>query len=290
VHSEADFLPGLIVDKYDKYISFQINTAGMENFRDKIIDSLVEIFLPKGVYDKSDRKIRKIEGLDTKNKVVYGIVPENLVIVENEVKFSVYLKEGQKTGFYLDQRKNRKIISEYVKSGDKILDLFSNSGGFGIYAGKRGSEYIKFVDISENALNQVEYNCKINQIKNYAIVKKDVFDFLKKEIATGRTYNLIIIDPPSFAKTKHEKEGALRGFKYLLINGLKLLEKDGYLAVFSCSYHVDLEDLMNVLMQAARDTQNLIEILEILKQDKDHPIAANMPESFYLKGLLVRKL
>ena len=133
IHSEADLLPGLIADFYNGYIAIQINTAGMENFRQLILDTLIETLSPEGIIDKSDDKVRKKEGLTTENKVLYGSIPDRILITENNINFSVYLKEGQKTGFYLDQRKNRKLVSEYVQTDFKVLDLFSNAGGFGIY-------------------------------------------------------------------------------------------------------------------------------------------------------------
>ncbi len=290
IHSEADNLPGLIVDYFDGYLSIQINTAGMENFREEIIQSLTEIINPKGIYEKSDEKARKKEGLKTKERIIFGEIPEKIVIEENEVKFYVHLKSSQKTGFYLDQRKNRKIVSEYVEKGFKVLDLFSNTGGFGIYTGLKGAGFVKFVDISETAVPLIEENAKLNNLSNFEIVKKNVFHFLKEELETENKYDLIILDPPSFAKTKHEKEGALRGFKYLILNSLKLLDKNGFLAVFSCSHHVLLEDLINITKEASKDTLNKVEIFEHLFQDVDHPYILNIPTSLYLKGFLLRKV
>ena len=290
IHSEADNLPGLIVDYFNGYLSIQINTAGMENFRKEIIQSLIKILNPKGIYEKSDEKARKKEGLETEEKVIFGEIPEKIIIEENDIKFYVHLKISQKTGFYLDQRKNREVVSKYVEKGFDVLDLFSNTGGFGIYAGKKGAEFIKFVDISDTAVPLIKENAELNNIQNYEIVKKNVFHFLKEEIETENRYDLIILDPPSFAKTKHEKEGALRGFKYLILNSLKLLNKNGYLAVFSCSHHVSLEDLLEVTKEASKDTLTRVEILEHLFQDIDHPFILNIPMSLYLKGLFFRKV
>ena len=290
VHSEADELPGLIVDFYDNYLSLQINTAGMEVFRKEIIESLVEIVRPFGIYDKSDQKVREKEGLLTENKVIYGEVPEKVLIKENNVRFYAYIKEGQKTGAFLDQRKNRKIVSDYVEKGFRVLDVFSNIGGFGIYAYTKGAEFIKFVDISEKVVNQLKENVELNLVKNYEIVNEDAFKFMKNELKKREQYDLIVLDPPPFAKTKHEKQGALRGFKYLILTGLKLLRKNGLLAVFSCSHHVSLDDLKRVSLDASKDTKFRIEVLEHLFQDIDHPYVLNIPNSLYLKGLLLRKL
>ncbi|WP_029520388.1 class I SAM-dependent rRNA methyltransferase [Persephonella sp. IF05-L8] len=286
IHSEADLLPGLIADFYNGYIAIQINTAGMENFRQLILDTLIETLSPEGIIDKSDEKVRKKEGLTTENKVLYGSIPDKILITENNINFSVYLKEGQKTGFYLDQRKNRKLVSEYVQTGFKVLDLFSNAGGFGTYCGKKGADFIKFVDVSDLALNQVQENCRLNEITNFQTIKEDAFDFLKNETDS---YDLIIVDPPSFAKSRHERQGALRGFKYLIVNSLKILNPKGYLAVFSCSHHISMQDLIDLTTSSAAITGDILEIKEFMYQDKDHPAVINMPNTLYLKGLLVQK-
>jgi len=288
VHAEADFLPGLIIDKYNQFLTIQINTAGMENFRDIILEILIKNLEPKGIYEKSDKKSREKEGLLTEDKVLYGNIPDRLEVIENNVKFVVYLKESQKTGLYLDQRENRRIVSKYA-SGN-VLDLFSNAGGFGIYAYKNGAKFVKFVDISPNAIKHLEENIRLNNLKNYEIVKQDAFDFLKEELKRGLKYNLIVIDPPAFAKTKKEREGALRGFKYLILNSIKLLEDNGFIAVFSCSQSITMEDLKKVSLEASKDTGYQLEVIKHLYQDNDHPYILNVPNSLYLKGLLLRRV
>ncbi|MGC9188669.1 MAG: class I SAM-dependent rRNA methyltransferase, partial [Sulfurihydrogenibium sp.] len=290
IHAEADGLSGLIVDYYDGYLSIQINSAAMEYFRDLIIQSLIDVLNPKGIYEKSDEKSREKEGLTTQDKVLYGEIPEKIEIFEYNAKFFVNLKESQKTGFYLDQRENRKVVSDFVKEGFEVLDLFSNSGGFGIHCALKGASFVKFVDISSNAVDYIEKNLSLNSIKNYEIVKEDVFDFLKQEVKTGKKYDLIILDPPPFAKTKNEKEGAIRGFKYLILNSLKLLNENGYLAVFSCSHHVSMQDLIDTTLQACKDSSSTVEIKKFLMQDTDHPYVLNIPSSFYLKGFLSQKV
>ncbi|NPA51989.1 MAG: class I SAM-dependent rRNA methyltransferase [Aquificae bacterium] len=290
IHSEADSLPGLIVDYYNNYLSLQINTAGMEVFRKEIIQSLIEIIKPFGIYDKSDAKMRDREGLFTENKIIYGEIPDKILVKEENIKFYVYLKEGQKTGAFLDQRKNRKIVSNYVEKDFKVLDIFSNTGGFGIYAYKKGASFVKFVDISQKTINQLKENIDLNFVKNYEIEKEDAFKFLKKELAQKKNfYDLIILDPPPFAKTKHEKQGAEKGFKYLILNSLKLLKKEGMLAVFSCSHHISLKDLKEISLKASKDTNTKIQVLEHMFQDIDHPYILNIPNSLYLKGLLLKK-
>jgi 23S rRNA (cytosine1962-C5)-methyltransferase len=290
IHSEGDFLPGLIVDYYGGFLSIQINTAGMERYRNEILEVLIELLNPRGIYEKSDVKSREKEGLTTREGVLYGDIPENITIKENDVFFYVNLKESQKTGFYLDQRKNRQVVSSYVQKDFKVLDLFSNTGGFGIYAFKKGASFVRFVDISPKAVKQLKENCLLNNLTNYQIIQEDVFDFLKEEQKKKNMYNLIILDPPPFAKTKKEKSGALRGFKYLILNSLKLLDEGGYLAAFSCSHHVDMEDLKNISLEASKDTKIPVEVVEHLYQDIDHPYILNVPASLYLKGIFLKKL
>lgn len=290
IHAEADFLPGFIADYYNGYLSIQINTAGMENFREYILQALIDILSPKGIVEKSDKTSREIEGLHTQERVLYGNVPEHLIIEENGIKFKVNLINSQKTGFYLDQRANREKISNYVKEGFEVLDLFSNTGGFGIYTASKGADFVKFVDISPSAVSLIEENIKINRYKEFSVVKSDVFDFLKEELKSANKYNLIILDPPPFAKSRNEREGALKGFKYLILNSLKLLEKDGYLAVFSCSHHISHQDLVEITFEALKDTGFTTRYVQFMSQDIDHPYILNIPNSFYLKGFLIQKI
>ena len=286
IHSEADDIPGLIVDKYKNYLPVQFNTLGINNFKNEIVEALIKILNPEGIFQKCDEKVAKIEGFECEEKQIFGKIPEEIIINENNIKFSVSIKEGQKTEFFLDQRKNRKIVSNYVEKDFKVLDLFSNAGGFGIYAQKAGASEVDFVDISKQACESTEKNCRLNNIRSYNIYNEDAFDFLNK---TQKKYNLIVIDPPPFAKTKREKEGAVRGLQYLVINSIKALENEkGYIAVFSCSHHIDFEDLNRVLLFSSYKTKKKIFILEHMYQDIDHPIVLNIPNSLYLKGYLVK--
>jgi len=281
VHSEADFLPGLIVDKYEENLVVSFTTAGMDNYKGIIIELLIELLNPKGIYEKGDN-VRKKEGLEVVSQQLYGHVDEEFIIEENSRKFLTNIKEGQKTGFFLDQRYNRKRVSQFKSK--KVLDLFSNAGGFGIYT---KADYIKFVEISALACTLIEKNCQLNGIKNFEIVKTDVFDFLKDE---KKTYDLIIIDPPAFAKTKSAKKGAMKGWKYLITNSLKLLEDNGYLALFSCSHSLNSKDLLDLALSSSIINNCYLEVIEFLKQDIDHPYLVNIPNSLYLTGVLLKKV
>ena len=280
IHSEADFLPGLIVDMYQNNIIVSFTTAGMDNFKGIIIELLIELLNPKGIYEKGD-KIRQKEGLEIASQTLYGEVDDEFIILENDKKFYTRLKEGQKTGFFLDQRKNRKIVGEY--GNKRTLDLFANAGGFGIYA---RAEFTKFVEISALACSLIEKNCELNSIENYEIVKSDVFKFLEKE---KNTYDLIIIDPPAFAKNKSARKGAIKGWKYLIVNSLKILEEGGYLALFSCSHSITSKDLLDLALSSSIIDNSYLEVIEFMKQDIDHPFLLNIPNSLYLTGVLLRK-
>ena len=281
IHSEADFLPGLIVDRYEDYLIISVTSAGIENFKGIVIEILIELLNPKGIYEKGD-KIRQKEGLEVVSQKLYGEIEDEFIIVENNKKFLTNLISGQKTGFFLDQRKNRKIVGSY--GNKKTLDLFANAGGFGIYA---NAEFTKFVEISASACTLIEKNCELNNLKNYEIVKMDVFKFLEKE---KEKYDLIIIDPPAFAKNKNAKKGALKGWKYLIVNSLKLLENGGYLALFSCSHSINEKDLLDLALSSSVINKCYLEVVEFLKQDIDHPYILNIPNSLYLTGVLLRKL
>ncbi len=281
IHSEADFLPGLIVDKYEDFLIVNFNTAAMDSFKEIIIEILKEKISLKGIYEKSD-KIRQKEGLKIEEKTLFGEVLNRFIIKENGKKFLTHLIEGQKTGFFLDQRKNRSIIAKYANK--KTLDLFANAGGFGIYA---NAPFTKFVEISPLASSFIEENCKLNNLKNYEIKNEDVFKFLEKE---KEKYDLIIIDPPAFAKNLSAKKGALKGWKYLIVNSLKILEEGGYLALFSCSAAIRSKDLLDLALSSSKIENCYLEVVEFLKQDIDHPYILNMPKSLYLMGVLLRRV
>ena len=288
VNSDADLFPGLIIDKFKDIFVVQINTAGMENLKPFIISSLKEIFNPQAIYEKSDEKMRKLEGLPINNGIIYGDKIDEIIINEFNVKYSINLKKSQKTGFYLDQRKNRKIISE-ISSNKDVLDLFCYTGGFGINCALNNAKFIKFVEISKDMISFLKKNLELNNItENFEIINSNVFKFLENE---NRKYDLIIIDPPSFAKTKNEKKGAIKGYKYLLDRSLEILNKNGFLAIFSCSYHIDLNDLINSLKEVCFRNNNIFEIKEFLFQDfTDHPYIVQIPQTLYLKGILLEKI
>ena len=289
IHAEADELPGLVVDHYAGFLAVQINTAGMERLRPLLMSCLVEIVKPGGIYEKSEEKFRSKEGLATEEKVLYGQVPESILIEEHDARFIVRLKQSQKTGFYLDQRRNRQRVASYVKAGFDVLDIFSNTGGFGIHAALRGARSVRLVDISAAALKQAEENIRLNQLKGVEVTRADAFNYIREAYEKGRFFDLIIIDPPSFAQSRGAREGALRAFRQLISGCLRLLRGGGVLAVFSCSQAVSMEDLKEVSLKASGDAGSTLDLLDFLLQDIDHPVRLHIPNSLYLKGLLIRK-
>lgn len=289
VHSEADGLSGLIADYYSGYLSLQINTAGMENLRKGILSALERVLHPRGIYEKSDVPSRAKEGLNTEEGVLFGEIPAEIVIEEKGVRFCIRMRESQKTGFYLDQRRNRDVVASCVGEGFRVLDIFSNTGGFGIHAAVRGAAAVTLVDSSSAALDLAAVNARLNGLRNVVMAKADAFDYLDGEFKKGKRYDLIVLDPPSFTKTKRARGGALKGYRRLMIAALRLLTAEGHLALFSCSQHISLEDLRGVSMEAAQETDSRLAILEHLFQDHDHPCVINIPQSLYLKGFLFRK-
>ncbi len=289
IHAEADELPGLVVDRYAEFLAVQINTAGMERLRPLILSCLVETVKPDGIYEKSEEKFRSKEGLATEEKILYGRVPESILIEEYGARFIIRLQESQKTGFYLDQRRNRQRAASCVKAGFDVLDLFSNTGGFGIHAALRGARSVRLVDISAAALKQAEENIRLNQLKDVVTARADAFDYIREAYEKGSFFDLIIVDPPSFAQTRGARESALRAFRQLISGCLRLLWGGGVLAVFSCSQAVSMEDLKEASLKASEDTGSRLDILDYLLQDIDHPVRLHIPNSLYLKGLLIRK-
>ncbi len=285
VHSEGDFLPGLIVDRYDEYLSVHFQTAGMVRFKTEIIDLLLDIFEPKGLYVTSDRYLPQKERVPGFKETI-GQIPSKVVIQEHGIKFYVDIIHAQKTGFYLDQRRNRQIVAEHIKQKDLVLDCFSNTGGFGLYAARKGAK-VRLVDISEEAIEMAKENFALNEVSGEFVVA-NVFDYLRELRKKKERFDLIILDPPSFTKSKAKKSAALKGFKDITVNAMKLLEPEGMIALFSCSHHVGMDDLKKVIQEAAKDNQKIVEVIEHLYQDIDHPYILNNEFTLYLKGLLCK--
>lgn len=291
IFSEADFLPGLIVDKYAEMIVIQITTLGMDKIKDIIIKILDEEIKPEYIYEKSISDVRLKEGL---LKIERMIKPENskvpeIIIQENGIKFKVYVNRGSKTGFYLDQRENREKIKNFV-NGKSVLDCFCYTGGFSVYALKYGAIKSTGIDISEDALKTAEENMKINNLKNFKFIKADVFDELSELQKKKENFDVIVLDPPPFSKTDKEKLNAIKGYEFLHNAAFNLLKKDGVLFTFSCSQNITKEDLLKVINKTAAKSRVFIKVIDFLTQAPDHPYIKNIPETFYLKGVIIKKI
>ncbi|WP_448587801.1 class I SAM-dependent rRNA methyltransferase [Thermocrinis sp.] len=290
VHSEGDLLPGLIVDVYDEYAVVEITTYGMHKMKEWVAEALVDLLNPRGVYQKVSDYSVNIEGFEAKEEVLYGTVPERIKIWEEDLEFFVDVIKGQKTGFYLDQRKARRLIRDLVEPGDVCLDVFCHTGGFALSMKKKGADSVIAVDISERALNLGKENASLNGLEGITWVEHNAFQFLRKLEKEQRKFDVVVIDPPSFARTKAHIENALRGYKELCVRGLKLTKPDGYLAIFSCSFHITREHLLEVILEASRDVKRQVRVVGESFQDLDHPWILQMPNTLYLKGIYLEVL
>ncbi|MCP4583383.1 MAG: class I SAM-dependent rRNA methyltransferase [candidate division Zixibacteria bacterium] len=290
IFSESDGLPGLIVDRYADFLVLQSLTAGIVRVKQTIVEALTEQLKPSGIYERSDADIRKIEGLASSTGVLCGDKPPlPLVIAENGLKFYADITGGQKTGFYLDQRMNRLKTTGYA-SGLHILDCFCHTGAFSVYALRSKAKSVTMVDSSADCLELAGRNIELNnlEIGKTDLVKADVFDILRQYRDTNRRFNMIILDPPKFAKSKSQLKKALAGYKDINMLAMSILKPGGLLATFSCSGAVDNETLKTVLFWAAVDTDKQVQIIDDFHQGPDHPRLATFPEADYLGGFLCR--
>ncbi len=287
IYSESDFLPGLIVDFFNNYVVLQIATLGMEKDRELIVEALLKT-LPnlKGIYEKSEGDGRKLEGLPEKTGVLWGDVPNNIEIYEGEAKFLIDLK-GQKTGFYSDQRENRILIGSLAKDKD-FLDVCSYTGGFSAQVLAKGANSATLIDISEDALSVARENLKNYSNVNY--IKGNIFDILRDFAKQGKQWDIVSLDPPKLAPNKRDLDKALRAYKDIILHGLKLTKKGGFLAIYSCSGAVTSSDLRMALAYAVKDAGVKATITHQLHQSSCHPISVSVPETEYLKGFLIRVL
>jgi len=287
VHSEGDLLPGLIVDVYGEYAVVEFTTYGMTRFRDTILEALLEVLKPKGIYEKVNLTAQRVEGIETEEGEVYGHIPKEVVIWEHDLRYQINIPEGQKTGFFLDQRNARRFVRNLVEPGDWCLDVFCHTGGFALNMKKMGAERVVAIDLSELALEVGKKNEEINGISGIEWVEANAFDYLRELDSRGERFDVVVIDPPSFAKNKHAVPNALRGYKELCVRGLKVTKAGGYLAIFSCSFHITEEHLLEVMTQASYDVRRQVRVIAKTFQDKDHPWILQMPNTLYLKGIWV---
>lgn len=345
VYGEADFLPGLIVDKFADILVVQLLTLGMDRCRVQIVEALTEVFQPQGIYERSDVSVRELEGLEQKKGVLFGECPRHVDILENGLRIRVDIMEGQKTGYFFDQRENRasieplmtgwgkrsgiemkevehdgklqsvpvnpngKVVTFPFWDGANVLECFSHTGSFTLHACKYGAKKVTCLDISEHAIESAKANVVLNGFEDRVeFVVADAFDYLRqqvkgmddrkarsaagqgqtkldtsKPIQGGRTWDVVILDPPAFAKTKSAVEGACRGYKDINLHGMKLVNEGGYLVTASCSYHMQPELFLETIHAAAVDAGKLLRLVEFRGAGKDHPRILGVDEGHYLK-------
>ena len=288
VFSEADGLPGLVVDKYAEYIVFQILTLGMEKKKEALVNIMRETLKQKFLYEKSDATSRRLEGL-TEVKKWWGAEGKSMVTIsEDKAKFLVDIETGHKTGFYLDQRDSRGAIKDLVKD-KKVLDCFSYTGGFSIYASLYGAGEVLGLDVHASQVELAKKNAKLNSLPGDRIKFRtvNVFEALKEFDRSKERFDVVILDPPSFVKNKKAVENALTGYKEINLRAMKILNEGGILATFSCSGHIEEELFLQVILDAAFDTKNCLKILKKCSQAVDHPVDPFIPQTSYLKGFIL---
>lgn len=290
VNAESDFLPGLVVDRYNEYLVIQFLTLGIEKWKGEIVSILGELLPSRGIYERSDVEVREKEGLPPATGLLAGQERPALVhIIENGHRFIVDIKQGQKTGFYLDQRENRQKLARYCR-GKTVLNCFAYTGAFAVYAAGAGAKKVVNVESSAEALQLAQRNMALNGFdgRDDEYVEGDVFQVLRQYRDEGRSFDLIVLDPPKFAYSQSQVQAACRGYKDINLLAMQMLRPGGILFTFSCSGLISPELFQKVLFGASVDAGRDVQIIEKLTQGFDHPILLSFPESEYLKGFICR--
>jgi 23S rRNA (cytosine1962-C5)-methyltransferase len=285
VHGEADLLPSIVIDRYGDYLVVQTLSQASERQKDLIVEILVELFSPLGILERNDPKVRLLEGLPQSVSVVHGEVPAEILAKENGITFIYDLAKGQKTGSFLDQRENHWAARRYA-SGE-VLDCFSYQGGFALTVAEE-CEHVEAIDMGTAALEAARRNQELNAISNVTFREGNAFDVLKEYDEVGRSFQMVILDPPAFAKSRDSLEAATRGYKEINLRALKILAPGGYLVTCSCSHHLSEAQFLQLIAEAANDAKRTVVVAERRTQAEDHPILLTMPETHYLKALILR--
>jgi 23S rRNA (cytosine1962-C5)-methyltransferase len=287
VYGEADHLPSFVVDSYGDYLVLQSLSQSTERLKDVFVKILLELFSPKGILERNDPKVRLLEGLEQSVKVLQGDVPEEVIAKENGIAFVYDLRKGQKTGSFLDQRENHLAARRYA-SGE-VLDCFSYNGGFALTVAGH-CEHVEATDMAPAAIAAARRNQDLNAISNVTFREGNSFDILKEYDDVGRKFQMVILDPPAFAKNRDSVPAAQRGYKEINLRALKLLKPGGFLVTCSCSYHIPEALFLQIIAEAAIDARRSVVVADRRTQAQDHPILLTMPETHYLKCLVVRVL
>jgi 23S rRNA (cytosine1962-C5)-methyltransferase len=287
IHSEGDFLSGLVVDRYGDHLVVEITSAGLEQIRDLVIDSLREAVAPRSILFLNDLPARKLERISLENFAL-GEPPDQIVIREHGLSFAVAPERGQKTGFFLDQRESR-LLARSLAGGARVLNLFAYSGGFGVNAAAGGAALVEEVDTSAAAIEVARQNHELNATPcEVRFVTADAFAHVRALLARGESYDLVVCDPPAFAKSRGEVDRAARGYKDIALHAMRLVRPGGILMSFSCSGHISLDLFQKITFAAALDARRHATILQRLGAGSDHPVSIYCPEGEYLKGFLMR--
>jgi 23S rRNA (cytosine1962-C5)-methyltransferase len=289
VYGEADQLPGLVIDRYDEVCVVQCTTAGMEAVKEQVLEALDKVLQPGGILWRADSPVRKLEGLDS-YRDVHGVVPDQTDIVEHGVRFSVSLLEGQKTGWFYDQRMNRARLRDYVP-GRRVLDVFSYVGAWGVQAAAAGAGAVVCVDASENAVDRIHANAAANGLaERVSTIQGDAFEVLSQLRVDQEKFDVVVLDPPAFIKRRKDTKAGEQAYHRLNQLGMQVLARDGILVSASCSQHLAESGLQNILLQSSRHLDRSLQVLERGHQAPDHPLHPAIPETGYLKALFCRVL
>ena len=286
VHGEADLLPSLIVDRYGDYLVVQALSQGMDRLMPSVVASLNELLHPRGILARNDPRARVLEGLEQRVDVLFGEVPEAVTVTETGIEYDVDLRRGQKTGLFLDQRENRAAAAAYARG--RMLDCFSYNGGFALVMGRRCAETIAF-DVSEDAVARIKQNAARNGVTVDARAG-NVFDELRGLDRLGERFDTIVLDPPAFAKNKASVVNATAGYKEINLRALRLLKPGGTLVTCSCSYNINEATFAEIVHEASVDAQAHVTVVEKRMQGRDHPVLLGVPETYYLKCFILRKV
>jgi len=285
VYGESDLLPSLIIDRYNDCFVIQTLSQGMDALKRIWTELLAERYSPRSIIERNEARVRDLEGLPRTTGVLFGSDPGEIIIEENSIRFAVNLVEGQKTGAFLDQRENRVAASRYARG--RALDCFTYHGAFALHLAK-GAEEVVAVDVSSTAIETATRNAELNGPRNIEFREGNVFDLLREMEQAGERFDVINLDPPAFAKNRAAVEAAARGYKEINLRAMKLLAPGGTLITSTCSYHMSEDEFLNVLAEAAADARRSAQILERRMQARDHPVLVSMPETHYLKCMILR--
>ncbi|TEB05502.1 Ribosomal RNA large subunit methyltransferase I [Pelotomaculum schinkii] len=288
IFAEADFLPALIVDKFGDFLALQTLALGIDRYKDLIVEILDELLAPSGIYERNDVSVREVEGLPLRTGFLKGPFEPLVEIHENGLGFLVDLAGGQKTGYFLDQRENRMALSGLAE-GARVLDCFCHTGTFSVYAAAYGAREVLGVDIAAPALDVARRNASRNGFEEVCSFREaNAFDELRALEKAGERFDLVILDPPAFTKSKQALRGAVRGYKEINLRGMKLLPPGGFLVTCSCSFHMREEQFMEVILEAAKDAGRQLRLVDLRRQAKDHPTLPASPETHYLKCAILQ--